>query len=141
MERIWILFYLIPIIAPILLILYDVFIPQTNYKVLKEKIFLKLGILGIYFYFLSPYCLVFILLILIFILKTKHKSSYDIVCIMLVFISFSQSLHFFISEGLSKMIPLALIVILGFCTTLVILGKCVLYFFKAREKSSRGHED
>ena len=116
-----------------LLILYDVFVPKTDYKVLKEKIFLKLGILGMCAYPISPYCLVFVLPILIFTLKFKHKSFYDILCILLVFVVFCLSLMFFNSEGLEKLTSLFFIFVLTCCVTLIMSGLYISYFFKKKK--------
>lgn len=131
-----ILDFILPIfvfIPSALLVLYDVFSPKTNYKILKEKIFLKLGILGMCTYLISPYCLVFVLPILIFTLKFKQKSLYDTLCILLVFVVFCLSLMFFNSEGLEKLTSLFFIFVLTSCVTLIMLGLYLSFFFKKKK--------
>lgn len=137
-----ILDFILPIfvfIPSALLVLYDVFSQKTNYKILKEKIFLKLGILGMCTYLISPYCLVFVLPILIFTLKFKQKSLYDTLCILLVFVVFCLSLMFFNSEGLEKLTSLFFIFVLTSCVTLIMLGLYLSFFFQKEKIATLKH--
>lgn len=95
MEVLYFFLFCIVLITPILLVFYDVCFPKFHLRILREKAFLKLGIIGLYAYPLSPYCLSLILLVLIFTIQSKQKSPYDILCIVFVFIVSSLFAMFF----------------------------------------------
>ncbi|RDU67731.1 hypothetical protein CQA62_06700 [Helicobacter cholecystus] len=119
--------------VPILLIFYDVLFPKTNFAILKEKIFLKLGTLGLYeadfiltgkniFHkTMSPiqYFLIFcsITFFLIYLLKNRITkiSPYDSFCILFVLTIFIFHFLCIRLEGFFRImgyIPLALITLL-----------------------------
>lgn len=50
MEVLYFFLFCIALITPALLVFYDVCFPSFSLKILREKIFLKLGILGVYAY-------------------------------------------------------------------------------------------
>lgn len=92
MKNFWIPFLSFPIfVTPILLILYDVFIPRTNYKILKEKFFLNLGILvfplAILFNTNTFSCLIPLFAIFYIIQKwIKQIGLIDFVCFLIIII-------------------------------------------------------
>ena len=130
MEYMAYIFFGIALVAPIFLVLYDVLIPKVDFIILREKIFLKLGILGVYAYPLSPYCLGLVLLTFVFIMQSNQKSPYDILCVVFVSIVFSLFLIFFDCEGEDQVVPLLLLFVFALCVGLILIVLSVLHFLK-----------
>lgn len=130
MEVLYFFLFCIALIAPALLVFYDVCFPRFSLKILREKIFLKLGILGVYAYPLSPYCLSLILLTMAFLIQSRQKSPYDILCIVIVYIVCGLFLMFFEFEGENKVVPLLLLFIFALCVGLTLIVLYILHLLK-----------
>lgn len=130
MEVLYFFLFCITLITPALLVFYDVCFPRFSLKVLREKIFLKIGILGVYAYPLSPYCLSLILLTMIFLIQSRQKSPYDILCVVIMYIVCGLFLMFFEFEGENKMVPLLLLFIFALCVGLALIVLYILHFLK-----------